>query len=123
MIATISYMLFAGFSGYFEAYFWAEYPRVNQRLSHAMLTVFRSIVMIPVLYYEGLFNCIALMLMFPLIHDGMYYQTRNKLNKNVYTMGWMDHSTQSGALISFDFPVRLIFAVLGIILLISCAAS
>lgn len=121
MIATVSYMLFSALSGMFEAYFWAEYPKVDQRKSHVMLTAFRCIVMFPVLWYEGWCNCVGLALMFPFIHDGVYYETRHRLNRNVYSQGWMDHSTQTGALISFDFPVRLLFATLGIIVFIICS--
>ncbi len=116
-------MLFSAFSGYFEAYFWNEYPRVNQRFSHIMLTVFRTVVMVPVFWYEGICYCIGLACLFPFIHDGVYYETRNRINPMVYPSGWMDHSTRTGALISFDFPVRLLLAAAGIIIITACSIS
>ena len=123
MIAVSSYIVFSALSGYFEAYFWNEYPRVNQRFSHIMLTIFRAVVMVPIFWYEGLCFCIGLAFLFPLVHDGFYYETRNRINQNVYTLGWMDHSKNTGALISFDFPIRVILACIGIIIITKCSIS
>lgn len=120
MISVISYVLFAGMSGYLEAYFWAEYPNVSQRRAHVALTVLRLIVMGPVLYYEGWMTCVSIACMFPFIHDGVYYQTRNKINRNVYPHGWMDQSTESGALISLGLVERSVLAMIGITILALC---
>jgi len=123
MIGVSCYMVFSAISGYFEAYFWNEYPRVNQRFSHIMLTVFRAVVMLPVLWYEGIGYCVGLACLFPLIHDGFYYETRNRINPNVYKLGWMDHSKNTGAIISLDFPARVMFACVGIIIITKCSIS
>jgi hypothetical protein len=52
-------------------------------------------------------------LMFPFLHDGMYYKTRNKINSNTYPKGWWDTSYTTGALISFNAFERLAFAIIG----------
>lgn len=118
MLATVCFILFSLLSGYLEAYFWDRHPKVNQRWSHIALTVLRAIVAIPVLYYEGWLNVLGLMCMFPLLHDGAYYQTRNYINPNVYPKGWKDESTTTGALISLSFPVRCSFAAAGLLFII-----
>lgn len=118
MIATICFIAFSILCGYLEAYFWAARPKVDQRWSHIMLTVLRAVVAIPILYYEGWLNVLSLMCLFPLLHDGAYYQTRNHINPNIYPKGWKDESTTTGALISLSFTNRVILAVVGIILFI-----
>ena len=123
MIAVSSYIVFSALSGYFEAYFWDRFPRVSQRMSHVMLTVFRAVVMFPVFWYEGIGYCVGLACLFPLVHDGFYYQTRHYINPKVYELGWMDQSNTTGALISFDFPTRVILACIGIIIITKCSIS
>lgn len=120
MIGIMSYIVFSAMSGYLEAYFWAEHPKVNQRRSHIALTVFRAVVMAPIAWYEGLVTCIGLAFLFPFIHDGFYYQTRNKINNNTYPLGWMDESNSTGAVFSFGFLTRVIFASIGIIIISLC---
>lgn len=115
MINTLSFLIFSALSGYFEAYFWESRPKVNQRWSHIALTILRSCILIPILIHDGWILCAALACFFPLIHDGMYYHTRNKINPRIYGLGWMDHSNSTGALISLDFVSRVIVAACGII--------
>ena len=118
MIATVLFMVFSIASGYLEAYYWALYPNVNQRWSHIILTLFRGIVLFPVLWYEGWVNTLCVILMFPFLHDGMYYHTRRSLDKTVYPKGWWDKSDTTGAILSFSCFIRIILAVIGINLLI-----
>jgi hypothetical protein len=65
---------------------------------------------------SGLF-VLSLMLMFSFIHNGMYYTTRNILNKKIYNLKWKDHSTTSTAKMTklFNFRNRTIAFVLGLI--------
>lgn len=117
MLATVLFMVFSTVSGYLEAYYWALYPNVNQRWSHVILTLFRGIVLLPVLWYEGWVNALCASLVFPFLHDGAYYQTRKSFDKNTYPKGWFDNSTTTGALLSFPSSVRIVMALIGVSLL------
>jgi hypothetical protein len=57
-------------------------------------------------------------LIFPFIHDGFYYYFRNKLNPEVYPLGFIDHSETTDAKISFRFIERLILFVCGVSILV-----
>jgi len=116
MISTISFLLFATFSGYLEAYFWASHPKVSQRWSHIALTILRGIVALPIIIYDGWHCLVACMFLFPFLHDGAYYQTRKHID-GTYQDGWFDESLTTGALISLDPITRTLFAIGGIILL------
>lgn len=62
----------------------------------------------------------ALVLIQPLIHNGMYYKTRNYLNYKLYPKTWLDMSTTSTAKSTkFETPtLRLVYAGISIILII-----
>lgn len=115
MIATLLFILFSYLSGYAEAYFWNSRPKVKQLTAHATLTVIRSCLLIPVFWYEGLMSAFLCMMLFPFIHDGKYYATRNDINSNVYKKRWFDSSLTTGAIISFNSFERISFAVIGVV--------
>jgi hypothetical protein len=116
----IYYLLFAIMSGYLEGYFWAAYPPVSQRWSHVALTILRVIVLFPVFWYVGWLEAVAVALMFPIFHDGAYYQTREHIRPGTYPNGWLDYSKETGAIFSFQFPARLILLLVGFTLYIIC---
>ena len=117
MIATLSFVVYAIVAGYMEGYFWAAKPKVDQHMSHAVLAFSRGLVLAPVLFYEGWQCCFAAAAFFPLIHDGVYYMTRNHINPAVYPLGFMDKSLSTGAIFSLSFGYRLLLALLGILVL------
>jgi hypothetical protein len=114
MIATIFFILFSYLSGYLEAYFWASRPKVKQLPAHAMLTLVRTCVLVPIVWYEGIWSFVFCVFMFPFIHDGAYYTTRNNINPNVYKKRWFDSSLTTGAIISFNAFERTAFAIIGL---------
>jgi len=66
---------------------------------------------------------LSLMLIFSFIHNGVYYTTRNILNKNIYNLKWKDHSTTSTAKWTKFLTFRnrtIMFAIgmLGVLLLV-----
>ena len=63
--------------------------------------------------------CLSLALIFPIVHNGFYYHFRHKLNTSIYPQGWKDQSTTSTALINFGFFARVMFAQIGLVLLIA----
>lgn len=61
--------------------------------------------------------CSGLIFIFSIIHNGVYYESRHALNPSIYPYGWRSNSTTSTAFFEFDFPVRLILAGWGIIVI------
>lgn len=111
-----------------EAYiFHRAIPTPSTKVNpHTLLTAMRAIV------YVGFFRVswqlalylLPLALMFPFVHDGLYYHTRHKLNSNVYPLGWKDASTTTDAKFSFGYEKRKkLFLLGGVLWLIAVYAS
>lgn len=58
---------------------------------------------------------ISLALIFSFVHNGVYYETRHKLDKNIYPKGFRDDSTSSTATIEMNFKMRTTLAVIGVL--------
>lgn len=78
--------------------------------------------LISILHYYGFHSYLStgvysagLALIFSFFHNGMYYKTRNKLDNNIYTMGWKSNSTCSEATLEFEWNARVILAITGAI--------
>ncbi len=92
-----------------------------EKYQHWVLTAIR--VPIWVLYYMATYNelsTLGLILIFPFIHDGLYYYTRNKLNPFVYTEGFLDNPNpkSSNAIMDFTLLQRSLFGLAGLLLII-----
>lgn len=61
----------------------------------------------------------SLILIFSWIHNGKYYKTRNKLDKNVYPKGWFDSSTTSESFLEFNVVSRTFMAIAGLVGLVA----
>lgn len=94
-------------------------PQHNPKIDeHVLLTAMRIVV------FFGMFGVtlkaakLALMfaMMFPLVHDGVYYQMRHYFDKGVYPLGWRSDSTTTDAKFSFVLTDRIVLFVLGLIL-------
>lgn len=58
----------------------------------------------------------GLVLIFSIIHNGMYYETRKTLsNGNLYPKGWKSSSTSSEAVLEFGWKERKALAIIGAI--------
>lgn len=114
MFATLCFLVFSYLSGVLEGYFWASRPKVKQLSSHAMLTFIRMCVALPIFWYEGFWNVVFCVFIFPFIHDGAYYVTRNNINPSIYKKRWFDSSLTTGAIISFNAFERTAFALIGL---------
>lgn len=119
MTSIICFFLFSATSGFAEAYFWASHPKVNQSWSHITLTILRLFVLIPVFIHDGFWATGSCVLMFPFLHDGMYYVTRNRIDPTKYPDGWLSESTTTGAYVSFNAIERVMFAVVSVLTIIT----
>lgn len=118
IIAIVIWVLFAILDGAVDAMMY-HVKNVNKSLpvnEHIYYTIQRLLVAIACIALAGWWIIPSLILVFPFLHDGMYYFTRNKLNPGVYYFGWFDHSNTSTAVLTkFLTPeVRTFLFFLGI---------
>jgi len=117
----LSFVLWAILEGYEEAELFhyksiAPQPKV---VPHFLFTSNRLIVgaLIAWITKDWMF-CLGLAMTFSLIHNGIYYHTRHKLNPFIYPLGWRDSSTTSTAKLNFGFFARMTMAQIGLVLII-----
>ena len=63
----------------------------------------------------GLLFTIIMMLIFPFLHDGVYYTTRELLKKGTYPLYWLDQSEETDAKNSFNIVIRVLFLIIALI--------
>ena len=86
---------------------------------HKIFTYLRIAVFIPAFVFVPWLCGIGLFLIFPFLHDGFLYLTRNKLNVGKYIKGfWSEPSNSSLALINFPLWFRSTMFVVGMALII-----
>ena len=69
--------------------------------------------------FSALWLGFSFILMFPFLHDGMYYMTRNELsNGDIYKERWRDQSTTTSAKISLPYGGRLACLMLSLVFII-----
>lgn len=121
---TILFCTWAALEGRREAdYFhfrWKD-PMTKVDDEHLMFTIQRSIVAIfaalactLVFGIWGLFGFVPLPLVFSFFHNGYYYIRRNRLNSEIYQLGWWDQSTTTTAQVSFGPVSRTVLAAIGV---------
>lgn len=85
------------------------------RFEHAYLVAMRLPVWGMTVLIGGWVVAIGTMLVFPLIHDGVYYMARHNMNNYLYQDGFADTSEEDTAILSFNFTQRVLLAVAGVI--------
>ena len=76
--------------------------------------------------YEDLWLCfiylLGLALIYPFLHDGMFYKTRNKLNSLIYQKGWWSNKIEGEdkkkAKMEFKVTMRTAMFIIGILFII-----
>lgn len=95
----ILWCFWAMFEGWREAIFFhrVEVDKTAGKLLHSWWTVQRVLVLGIILITNFQWWVISLPLVFSWYHDGQYYTTRNKYNKQIYTNKWFAQSSTSTA--------------------------
>jgi len=128
IITNLIWVIYSMIEGLREGFFWhfkANTKRDCQFELHPIFAFQRSIVLslIGLLLFNsiGLYSIptiLSMMLIFSFFHNGTYYVTRNKLDNNIYKLGWIDQSTTSTAKMTkiMNYRNRTIFMIIGVLL-------
>lgn len=106
----------------FVAIFEAHYFDLQRRSKlvykdvHVILTFVRLPVWLMLGIYSGWWYAFAAVLMFPMVHDGVYYVVRHSLHKSLFKNGFFDYSHEDTAFLTFKFNLRAIMFTCGTIL-------
>jgi hypothetical protein len=68
--------------------------------------------------YELCWATVAGIFATPFFKDGAYFETRKRMDPTVYRLGWLDDSTTSTAIINFKMPMRVLFFIGSILMLV-----
>lgn len=106
--------------GYLFAYRDSDDPGYMKDL-HPLFTLQRAIVVIALLlpflflarWYFLPIAALAFACVFPLVHDGFYYMTRNSLEKSIYPEGFRTDDNTSTAKISIKSFFQRIYLTMG----------
>lgn len=140
IIANTIWILYSILEGLREGFYWHfKSGRKNSSLLkpnylslkvdieiHPLFALQRGLMLLSTfgfMYYtiglaQGIISSLCLMLIFSFFHNGMYYLVRNKLNKSIYPLRWMDQSTESTAKMTkiMTYKNRTIFMILGVLI-------
>lgn len=94
----------------------------GRKYDHIFMTILRTLTVIPIVtlsYYLTeniviplfvLFYCIGI---FPFLHDGFYFHTRNTIHNGTYINGWK-HYQDGRAWIDFNYSQRTLLFIGGL---------
>ena len=116
------WIMYSCLEGWREGVFFhkVEVDKLGGKILHSTWTIQRALVLGMILATNLDWWVVALPLVFPFFHDGQYYTTRNRFNRQIYTKKWWAQSTTSTAFLTkFETPiVRSILAIIGLLTLI-----
>ena len=126
-IIILIWIIFASSCGIVEAFYFSKKRRkaiIKGFDIHVWFTVFRAIVATPIClvvfiqvgWLESILMAAIFVLIFPFFHDGFYYTTREVLRKGTYPKYWFDQSTTTSAKSSFNFTVRVLLLIIGMLI-------
>lgn len=117
---TILWLIFVVETAMMEAAMFHQIvPNRNPKIDeHSLLTLMRVTVYICIFResWYGLLFLVPFVLMFPFIHDGVYYTMRNEFDSRIYPLRWKDQSTTTDAKFSFHYKKRETMFLIGIVL-------
>jgi len=123
IIAQLIWILCASLEGVIQAHYYALYPTdKGHKNLHPIYALLRGILLGVIMYglwwdfpaWQCSVFAVSCFFTFSFWHNGFYYKTRNKLDKNVYPRGWWDDSDTSTALVNISSGFRTAMLVIGI---------
>jgi hypothetical protein len=123
MIETFTFLAIGAYFGIIEAILfhlvdWNRLKEFNGRRDiHQVFSFVRVLAYFTIWGIDGesLMFVIPCILMFPFIHDGVYYQVRYFYNSGIYKKGFFSDPSKTGtAITSMSFKNRLISFLLGL---------
>jgi len=124
-LALILFFAYSIIEGKREAYYYhnsnlLQGKGVKENI-HSLFFIQRAIFTTSLLFIcnnpkSALTMLVSFILIFSYFHNGMYYLTRNKLDKDIYTKKWSDESTSSTAKIEINYKQRTISLIIGLLL-------
>ena len=124
IIAFLTGCLYAYYDGWVDGLHFDRPASLHQILPagpdiHQLFTVRRAIVLILLSAATGILPAITFGLIFPYVHDGCYYATRNKLNPQKYPDRWKSEPSRSStAVMDFSYRIRVFLAFFGVLLIV-----
>jgi hypothetical protein len=122
IIAILAFLLFFVTIGVTDGVLWSRVGAdAFEGNEHIILNLTRLSVVILALIPVSILTTISMGLLFPLVHNGSYYETRKHISKGiVYPDGWKSEpSPTSTAEINLTLKQRVGMAAVGFILLIT----
>ena len=113
-------LVFTYFTSVFEGYFYTHKAASNFKDKtnlHPLFVVIRSCLWLSLWLISDINTVLTCIFIFPFLHDGIYYTTREMLVHGIYKKKFFDQSTTSTAFSTRFFTplVRTILAIVGIL--------
>lgn len=102
IIMNILWIIYSITEGIREGFYW-HYENQSKKvcdfdvnpifhIQRILVLLISSKFMVHTLGWYSVLSILCMVLMFSFFHNGAYYYTRNKLQKDLYTKGWKDES-------------------------------
>ncbi len=118
IILLLDVLMFYTFKSVCEAGYFHIRSLTSVKLpyEHHLLVIVRcGFWLLFLMYTESVWYLLGIILIFPFIHDGVYYTFRNILNPFIYAKRFWDDSTTSTAVFEIKLPLRKIMFVIGLV--------
>lgn len=118
----VFWVFYAKLEGIREGFYYDAAMRADRQYQniHWIFFVQRALILLVICMCTlSVLLPIGLGLMFPFIHDGYYYITRNHLDPRIYPKKFISSSTTSTAFLEIDFTSRVIFFIGGIVFILA----
>lgn len=124
---NIAWIIYSILEGLREGFYWnfKSNSKIDNKFEiHPIFSIQRGIVLVLIglllfntIGWYSILSVVSMMLVFSFFHNGTYYITRNKLDNNLYKLGWRDQSTTSTAKMTkiMTYRNRTIFMIVGIL--------